>query len=949
MQASNRNQTADLEEVRRVELGAITERRKHAELPDQDVTVEEGKPTELVGLALSGGGLRSACFSLGVVQAFFQTGLWRYIDYLSTVSGGGYIGGFLSSYVVYRESKVEKETCPLLPRKECNLRQPPDVQRFIYGGRYLVRPWEIANKYLIGLLFVNAATFSGLVAICAAVAYVWRLLDGDSVREAVQLLGIDGLSSDAVSPFWPFFLFTVLWLMAWVISYWRQGAEAPGVVARCCLFLVVSSLLIGMAVLFGNGDADLSFMTSTPSADPWRPGNTLWASLAGITLGGLLPFLSPKRLIQSGTNPKRFWERWVFAMASTAALVGVPLLMVGYFAKEDISGYNSNSYRPLDRGDIDKVEALLETLWPIDGEAQKLRSWNQTTRSQVALAKTNEEGDDVKTRVLGEIRRLYYGLPDPEDRIAHERIVTQGRTFQGKLILALRRDNGSDVDDSNATTSLDELLNDLIDSIPSAGSPEKRAVARFKLLIALQETRAALLKRSSAYLGKDRYETFDRWLSARVRNLSVAFQHFCWNDDPQNDATQIATLTTHMKELEKQLVELFETEVLRPNNSDQTSRVLAAHLLSLHGLKQNAAGNQPVTNPDSPDASKRARDKPRVERRVALVDRALYEGIDQWLPHELYELKTMLLEAEFPKVFRPRTDPQRRTTHAHDQKTRLIWFAGALTVYLVLAVCLDFNATSMQRFYRMCLTKAFIVPQRNKSESPPLSGLRTTHYGSAYHLLSASTGMVLDRSGQEEIPAGRAYERHCEPDHRVVDSFLFSQLYCGSQITGYSKTEEYEKWIHGRNNRMDLAEAVALSGAAISPGHIANWFAAFLMFNMNLRLGQWIPNPRRGQPFWGPTGITLLPNLRLPARERSYCFITDGGNSENLGLVQLLRRRCSLIIQIDAGQDAEHGFADLGRAIRTARVHGGVRLVSLDHPDQDFTTESLQLRKLDPS
>lgn len=49
----------------------------------------------IVGLALSGGGVRSATFALGVLQALAKAGKIRHIDYLSTVSGGGFIGSFL--------------------------------------------------------------------------------------------------------------------------------------------------------------------------------------------------------------------------------------------------------------------------------------------------------------------------------------------------------------------------------------------------------------------------------------------------------------------------------------------------------------------------------------------------------------------------------------------------------------------------------------------------------------------------------------------------------------------------------------------------------------------------------------------------------------------------------------------------------------------------------------
>src|SRR5262245_6384750 len=51
----------------------------------------------LVGLAISGGGIRSATFALGVLEALKRLGVLRHIDYLSTVSGGGYIGAWLSA------------------------------------------------------------------------------------------------------------------------------------------------------------------------------------------------------------------------------------------------------------------------------------------------------------------------------------------------------------------------------------------------------------------------------------------------------------------------------------------------------------------------------------------------------------------------------------------------------------------------------------------------------------------------------------------------------------------------------------------------------------------------------------------------------------------------------------------------------------------------------------
>jgi len=80
--------TTDFEAVRADEKAWLARRRAAAGLPPPG--------EDLVGLAFSGGGIRSAVFNLGVLQALEKAGLMRQVDYLSTVSGGGYIGSCYS-------------------------------------------------------------------------------------------------------------------------------------------------------------------------------------------------------------------------------------------------------------------------------------------------------------------------------------------------------------------------------------------------------------------------------------------------------------------------------------------------------------------------------------------------------------------------------------------------------------------------------------------------------------------------------------------------------------------------------------------------------------------------------------------------------------------------------------------------------------------------------------
>lgn len=77
----------DFAQVAADEAAWIARRRRAGGLPAD---------TAAFGLALSGGGIRSAVFNLGLLQALHGAGLLRQVDYLSSVSGGGYVAGCLS-------------------------------------------------------------------------------------------------------------------------------------------------------------------------------------------------------------------------------------------------------------------------------------------------------------------------------------------------------------------------------------------------------------------------------------------------------------------------------------------------------------------------------------------------------------------------------------------------------------------------------------------------------------------------------------------------------------------------------------------------------------------------------------------------------------------------------------------------------------------------------------
>ena len=96
------DEAATLTMVRHEELAYL----QHHRHPDKSPHIVG---QNLVGLCLSGGGIRAATTSLGMVQALSRLGVLPFVDYLSTVSGGGYLGACLSSLLSLNEAAIPGE------------------------------------------------------------------------------------------------------------------------------------------------------------------------------------------------------------------------------------------------------------------------------------------------------------------------------------------------------------------------------------------------------------------------------------------------------------------------------------------------------------------------------------------------------------------------------------------------------------------------------------------------------------------------------------------------------------------------------------------------------------------------------------------------------------------------------------------------------------------------
>ena len=124
-----------------------------------------------------------------------------------------------------------------------------------------------------------------------------------------------------------------------------------------------------------------------------------------------------------------------------------------------------------------------------------------------------------------------------------------------------------------------------------------------------------------------------------------------------------------------------------------------------------------------------------------------------------------------------------------------------------------------------------------------------------------------------------------------------------------------------------LGSAMAISGAAVSPnmGHYSTGPMSFLLTVFGARLGFWLGNPRHKKDWesgyprssWRALMSELTGSTNDDGAE---VYLSDGGHFDNLGVYELVRRRCRLIISVDAGADPDYVCGDLASVVEKCRV-----------------------------
>jgi hypothetical protein len=276
--------------------------------------------------------------------------------------------------------------------------------------------------------------------------------------------------------------------------------------------------------------------------------------------------------------------------------------------------------------------------------------------------------------------------------------------------------------------------------------------------------------------------------------------------------------------------------------------------------------------------------------------------------------------------------------------TLLLGLAGVLTGIL-LSLRFNINEFSMHHFYKNRLVRCYLGAGNAQKRHPDrltgfdsrddfqISSLKATAhepYNGPYPIVNCALNL---NTGSELATA-----------ERKATSFVFTPNVCGFEpklsavdevcidqrlsADGYRDTEQFMM-----PNGPDLGTAMAISGAAANPnaGFHTSTPMAFLLTVFDVRFGWWVGNPRREKQSRHPGPRvalrSLLAELFAQTDSRSfYVNLSDGGHFENLGLYELVRRRCRYIIAGDAEEDPNYSFEALGSAIRKCRADFGIEI-----------------------
>jgi hypothetical protein len=328
-------------EIFALEINAINKRRtlqqREPIVLEEEERQRDGTPvlrptpvSKLTGLALSGGGIRSAAFCLGAIQALHARGLMSKFDYLSSVAGGGYVG--LSMTAAMSESATERFpfASELCEGEEAGVQHIRDHANYLF-------PQGALN------IFSNVAVYLRGLFTNVVLVMPWLLLEAAVTialypnQAALPSIGVRGAAAGDFKFTLGGLLIVGVLLIFW--AFWRSmplGRKASDVGFGASFFGVLLAILFATALVEVQPLLLAGFFLAGHSAGGFFTAAAKWLStVAGVlgSFGALVGFSSSvlantlKRSEEKLGSSTALLARFAIKTAMCAAGVAVPLAL----------------------------------------------------------------------------------------------------------------------------------------------------------------------------------------------------------------------------------------------------------------------------------------------------------------------------------------------------------------------------------------------------------------------------------------------------------------------------------------------------------------------------------------------------------------------------------------------------------------------------------------------
>ncbi|MBK8762648.1 MAG: hypothetical protein IPM03_19945 [Sulfuritalea sp.] len=866
-------------------------------------------------LCLSGGGIRSATFSLGVLQGLASRGLLSRFNYLSTVSGGGYIGSWLSRWIEASDGKVgDVERSLAGGVSGVGASEPKQVSQLRAYSNYLSPVWGLSTDFfaLVSIVLRNLLlNWCVLLPLIGAALLVPHLYVG--VLEAAFLGWKPGTALIVIAT-----AFFVAGIARTVNELPSKASRGVGSTRYSHFPWLCFALIFGAAVLLSIG---LWWLVPEFSSSGWFQ-SVQWSVVACFASYGALGHLlgcglgmvwSHHSAPATTTRPFRSGRVLdaLYVLASGAAGGGLLYVLVLWLAAGNPSPHMRLFYATA------TVPALVMSFWLAtvfyaalirSRSSEDEREW--WARSGGWWIRASLAWAAVFVLVIY-VPQWVLEIPGYSDTSAKALVAggglwgiltglagywsKNGAAIVGKA-RSLAAKTGTRVLDLAAIAFILALLIAFCFVVSSGLAKMRSGALAFDFPYAASSGDIRAVERASLAIesAARAAELVVRACSERVRLKEL------------NECEAVTAAATQLNLAVENLIKVTERTADDPSlkiRADAASRAAKA-IVDVAALMAEAKSAKNTA----------AR---------ALIDRALESVSNASMKFESYGALEMESATSYAADF------------GRTLKEPLILFVVLCVFGFIFSWIVGTNTFSLHSMYGNRLVRAYLgaaraAKQRNpngftgfdNADNVSMSALRGRDGKGKprlFHVLNLALNLVS--------PSGDRLEWQ----QRKAAPFTVTPRHSGSSALGYVRSMNYAG---PAGQGISLARAMTISGAAASPsmGYHSSPAVAFVMTLLNVRLGWWLPNPaligsptnERADPGIRSLWLLLAEAFGLTTAKRSYVYLSDGGHFENLGLYEMVRRRCRKILVVDATADPAFEYGDLQDAMRKIRIDLGI-------------------------